>query len=70
LGDERVGAQDSTYYRARIRTDASKLRGRNDALLQVLPGMVATVEVRTGDRTVMDFMLKPLLKSREAFTEH
>jgi len=31
--------------------------------------MTASVEVRTGDRTVLQFLLKPLLKSQEAFRE-
>jgi adhesin transport system membrane fusion protein len=68
LTDER-GGPDSSYYRARIRTDASHLRGKGDRLLSVLPGMVANVEIRTGDRTVMEFMLKPMLKGSEAFRE-
>lgn len=70
LGEERPGAPESTYYRARIQTEASNLRAKNNAALQILPGMTASVEIRTGDRTVMDFLLKPMLKSREAFTEH
>lgn len=68
LTDER-GGPDSSYYRARIRTDASHLRGKGDRALAVLPGMVANVEIRTGDRTVMEFLLKPMLKGSEAFRE-
>ena len=37
--------------------------------LSVLPGMTATVEVRTGERSVLDFILRPMMKSREAFRE-
>ena len=69
LGDDRGAAQDNSYYRARIRTDVSHLRGAADRPLAVLPGMTATVEIRTGDRTVMDFLLKPMLKGSEAFRE-
>jgi adhesin transport system membrane fusion protein len=68
--DKPAPGGDTSYYRARIRTAAPALRSKDDKPLPVLPGMTATVEIRTGDRTVMDFLLKPMLKSREAFTEH
>ena len=37
--------------------------------LPVLPGMTGTVEINTGQRSVLDFILRPLMKAREAFTE-
>ncbi len=37
--------------------------------LPVLPGMNGTVEIRTGQRSVLAFMLLPMLKSQEAFRE-
>ena len=37
--------------------------------LPVLPGMNGTVEIRTGERSVLAFMLLPMLKSQEAFRE-
>lgn len=72
LGDEKAAlpGKDGTYYRARVRTTSSTLRAKGGEALQVLPGMVANVEIRTGDRTVLDFILKPMLRSREAFREH
>ncbi|MES2886557.1 MAG: HlyD family type I secretion periplasmic adaptor subunit [Pseudomonadota bacterium] len=69
LGDaERPGSADATYYRALVRADRSDLKARG-ATLSVMPGMTATVEVRTGERSVLSFLLRPLLKSREAFRE-
>lgn len=72
LGDDKqaLTGKDGTYYRARIRTTSSTLRAKGGEALQVLPGMVTNVEIRTGDRTVLDFILKPMLRSKEAFTEH
>jgi membrane fusion protein, adhesin transport system len=69
LGDERAAGPDNTYYRARIRTDAATLRGKDDKPLPVLPGMTAAIEIRTGDRSVMHFLLKPMMKGTEAFRE-
>jgi adhesin transport system membrane fusion protein len=37
--------------------------------LPVLPGMNGTVEIRTGERSVLAYMLLPMLKSQEAFRE-
>lgn len=72
LGEDKapLPGKDGTYYRARVRTTSSTLRAKGGEPLQVMPGMVANVEIRTGDRTVLDFILKPMLRSREAFREH
>jgi adhesin transport system membrane fusion protein len=69
--DSKVGAaQDTTYYRARIRTDAADLHaGPDKPPLAVLPGMTASIEIRTGARSVLQFLISPILKGREAFRE-
>jgi adhesin transport system membrane fusion protein len=59
---------ESSYYRALIRCDASTLKSHGKPL-PVLPGMAATVEIRTGERSVMKFILKPMMKAQEAFRE-
>lgn len=69
LGDtERPNAPDATYYRALIRAERSDLQARG-VPLSVMPGMTGTVEVRTGERSVLSFLLRPMLKSTEAFRE-
>jgi len=69
LGEEsKTAAQDNSYYRALIRADLSTLKAKGKPL-SVMPGMTATVEVRTGERSVLQFLLKPVLKSQEAFRE-
>ncbi len=47
-----------TYYRVMVRTDKNYL-GTSDSPLPVIPGMVATVEVLTGQKTVLEYLLKP-----------
>ena len=59
---------ESTWYRALVRADASKLRAGGKPL-NVLPGMVGTAEIRTGRRSVLSFILRPMMKATEAFTE-
>ncbi|TFH86738.1 HlyD family type I secretion periplasmic adaptor subunit [Billgrantia azerbaijanica] len=51
---------DNTFYLVRVRT----LEGESlDSDLQVIPGMTAEVDIMTGKRTVMQFLLKPVLRA-------
>jgi adhesin transport system membrane fusion protein len=69
MGDPEKAAQaEGTWYRAMIRADTSALR-QGDKPLAVLPGMTGQVEIRTGQRSVLGFLLRPLLKTSEAFRE-
>jgi adhesin transport system membrane fusion protein len=63
-----AGRPDDTYYRVLILTDSSALEAGGKSL-PIIPGMVASVEVRTGEKTILDYLLKPVLKAREAFRE-
>lgn len=67
FGEENKTAE-SSYYRALIRSEESTLQAKGKPLT-VMPGMSAVAEIRTGERTVMSFLLRPMLKSREAFQE-
>ena len=73
LGDpDREAATDGTWYRALVRAEGGTLRdgrGKDDKPLQVLPGMTGSVEIRTGERSVLGFLLRPMLKTTEAFRE-
>lgn len=59
---------EGTYYRAIVAADRSTLRMHGDPL-PVIPGMTASVEIRTGERSVLSYILRPMLKSREALRE-
>ena len=56
---------DESYYRIQVRTKQSYLRGK-DGPLPIIPGMTATVEILTGHKTVLDYLLKPLLKAKSS----
>jgi adhesin transport system membrane fusion protein len=68
LGDAEKGTPDATWYRALVRADASRLKS-GDKPLPVKPGMQGSAEIRTGERTVMSFLLRPMLRTQEAFRE-
>jgi adhesin transport system membrane fusion protein len=68
LGDDNKAAADQTYYRVTLRADRSTLKEKGKPL-PILPGMTGMVDVRTGERSVLSFILRPMLKSKEAFRE-
>jgi adhesin transport system membrane fusion protein len=47
-----------TFYRVMVRTDKNYL-GTSEHRLPVIPGMVATVEILTGAKSVLDYLIKP-----------
>lgn len=59
-----------TYYRVRLSPKTIPVVSTIGRSLDILPGMTAQVDIRTGDRTLMDFLLKPLRKTlSESFGE-
>ena len=73
LGDpDRAAAPEGTWYRALVRVDGGDLHPqlqKGEKSMPILPGMTGTVEIRTGQRTVLGFLFRPLLKTTEAFRE-
>jgi adhesin transport system membrane fusion protein len=58
------------YFRVRLRTDKNFLVGKEGQQLPIIPGMTASVDILTGKKTVLEYLLKPILKAREqALTE-
>lgn len=61
--------KDVFYYRVYIRTDSDFLENRVGDKFYISPGMIAQVNIKTGRKTVLDYLLKPLNKAREALRE-
>ena len=58
------------YYRAQITTTGTRFSKQDRAGLEILPGMTATVEIKTGKSTVFSYLTKPLVKTvSESFTD-
>lgn len=53
-----------SYYVIRLRTDKNHLE-KNGAQLNIIAGMTADVDILTGKKTVLDYILKPILKAKE-----
>lgn len=57
------------YYRVFIRTGADVLYNKAGKPFAIVPGMVATVDIRTGEKTILDYLIKPLNRAKEALRE-
>ena len=69
LTPERPGERPESYYLVRVRTRDNRPAG-SAVQVPILPGMVATVDVLTGQKTVLHYLLKPIIKTRDmAFRE-
>ncbi|MGH1603756.1 HlyD family efflux transporter periplasmic adaptor subunit [Yersinia proxima] len=61
--------RDQFYYRIYVRTNRADLTNKAGKLFPILPGMVASVEIKTGQKTVLDYLIKPLNKVKESLRE-
>ncbi len=62
--------RQETFYRVMVRTDRNHL-GTTERPLPIIPGMVATVEILTGEKSVLDYLIKPARTLRDdALREH
>jgi adhesin transport system membrane fusion protein len=63
---ERIGADTVTdeegnaFFQVTVRTDRTDLGGN-----QISPGMVAQIDIQTGRKTVLDYLLNPFLRVRD-----
>ncbi len=65
--DERDPDGES-HYKVTVRVDPMSLSDRQ-SMIDLRPGMQAQVELMTGEKTVLQYLLKPLYKTREALRE-
>lgn len=63
--DETDKKNESYYYVIRVRTDKNHL-GTVEKPLPIIPGMLATVDILTGKKSVLEYILKPILKAKQS----
>lgn len=61
--------RDVYYYRVKIKTNANYLENKHHEKFYIFPGMIATVDIKTGNKSILDYLLKPLNKMNEALRE-
>ena len=74
LSDERRRSElnldaNQSYYRVLVETKNSHLTDKNGKELRVIPGMVATVDIKTGKKTVFQYLIKPITRMKQALQE-
>ncbi|ANT50053.1 HlyD family type I secretion periplasmic adaptor subunit [Mesorhizobium amorphae] len=66
LVDQKTG---EPYYQVRVATDTSTLE-RDGKAYSIIPGMICSVDIKTGRKTILNYLLKPINKARqEAMSE-
>lgn len=67
--DSITNDKGESFYLVRVRTTANHF-GTNDKQLPIIPGMLATVHIQTGKKSILTYILKPIVKARsEALRE-
>jgi len=62
--DKGAKEEKETFYRVTVRTEINHL-GTAENPLPIIPGMIATVEILTGQKTVLDYLIKPARMLRD-----
>ncbi len=57
-------AKKESFYLVRVRTRSNHL-GDDQRPLAIIPGMLSSVHIRTGKKTVMQYLMKPIVKARD-----
>ncbi|AZC21849.1 MULTISPECIES: HlyD family type I secretion periplasmic adaptor subunit [Pseudomonas] len=65
IGADTITDEDkkTTYYMIKLRTERSHL-GTDDKPLLIIPGMVASVDIITGKKSILSYLLKPIIRAR------
>lgn len=52
-----------TYYRVKVNIGEKDFLGQKAQEIEVRPGMTATIDIRTGERTILSYIMKPITKT-------
>ena len=64
LTDQGPTGEEQVFYRVQVEVDISPMRPRKTGeVIELQPGMVAMVEIKTGQNTVLRYLLKPLVRT-------
>lgn len=61
--DSITDPQGNSYYLVRVRTEKNYLEGKNGQL-PIIPGMVTSVDIVTGKKTILSYLMKPVLRAK------
>ena len=61
--DSITDEKGNSFYQVRVRTTQNYLQGK-EGKMPIIPGMVATVDILTGKKTILSYLLKPVLRAK------
>ncbi|HGO5824017.1 TPA: HlyD family type I secretion periplasmic adaptor subunit [Mannheimia haemolytica] len=74
LQDERRPSElklnpDQAYYRVLVETTGNYITDKAGNRLNISPGMTATVDIKTGEKTIFQYLIKPITRMKQALQE-
>lgn len=60
-----IRENDESFYLVKIQVTNRVVDKRNERPLEIIPGMTADVDILTGKKTIMNYILKPIFKSAD-----
>jgi adhesin transport system membrane fusion protein len=60
---------DEAYYRILVETTKNSLMDKNGKVMPIIPGMIASVDVKTGEKTIFQYLIKPITRMKQALQE-
>lgn len=60
---------NEAYYRVIVKTDNSILTDRDGKKLPIIPGMIASVDIKTGQKTIFQYLIKPITRMKQSLQE-
>lgn len=74
LQDERRRSElnlnaDQSYYRILVETEGREITDSQGNKLDITPGMTATVDIKTGEKTIFQYLIKPITRMKQALQE-
>lgn len=60
---------EKSYYRVLVETTDSYITDKKGNRLDISPGMTVTVDIRTGEKTIFQYLIKPITRMKQALQE-
>lgn len=60
---------NEAYYRVLVKTGKSRLTDKDGKTLPIIPGMIASVDIKTGEKTIFQYLIKPITRMKQSLQE-
>lgn len=60
---------DESYYKVLVKTDGNALTDKNGDEMPIIPGMFAAVDIKTGEKSIFNYLIKPITRMKQALRE-